>query len=149
MLRLGIAVALASSSAAAQDLSESQWAKVFESVPVLNKGETLDRMPSPTEREKISSAIKDRLKDPESARFKWTSLRVPRDGLGTYCFLTNAKNSFGGYTGFEAHSITTVAREGEIVAAIMIGSQDRQDYTVRLCAREGYDDLHTAEELSE
>jgi hypothetical protein len=44
----------------------------------------------------VMGAVKSRLKDPESARFRWLP-RVP--GKSVYCGLVNARNSFGGYTG--------------------------------------------------
>ncbi len=45
----------------------------------------------------VSKAVRDKLKDPASAQFRW--LPHNPDEFG-YCAFVNAKNSFGGYTGF-------------------------------------------------
>jgi hypothetical protein len=47
--------------------------------------------------------VKDALKDPESARFKGEF--VGKDGA--VCGLVNAKNSYGGYGGFERYIVET------------------------------------------
>jgi hypothetical protein len=44
----------------------------------------------------ISTAIRDTLKDPDSANFKLPSYA----GAAVYCGYVNAKNSYGGYDGF-------------------------------------------------
>jgi hypothetical protein len=46
--------------------------------------------------------VKDALKDPESARFK--SDFIGKEGA--VCGLVNAKNSYGGYGGFERYIVT-------------------------------------------
>jgi hypothetical protein len=46
--------------------------------------------------------VKDALKDPESARFKGEF--VGKDGA--VCGLVNARNSYGGYGGFERYIVT-------------------------------------------
>jgi hypothetical protein len=66
-------------------------------------------LPAPTmrqfsdkEKAALTVALSQTLKDPESARFKWLPLA---DYAGTnpvgYCGWVNAKNSYGGYTGFK------------------------------------------------
>lgn len=48
----------------------------------------------------ITKALADSLKDPDSAQFK--DIEIYRyDGEIHACGLVNAKNSYGGYTGFE------------------------------------------------
>lgn len=44
----------------------------------------------------LKSAMEDKLKDAESAKFK--DVRIAKDG--TTCGLVNAKNSYGAYSGF-------------------------------------------------
>jgi hypothetical protein len=46
--------------------------------------------------------VRDALKDPESARFK--SDFIGKEGA--VCGLVNAKNSYGGYGGFERYIVT-------------------------------------------
>ena len=48
--------------------------------------------------DKVREAVKERLKDPESAQFR--KFRKVSDG--EICGEVNAKNSYGGYTGFSA-----------------------------------------------
>lgn len=52
--------------------------------------------PAPAEQATVIAAVKAKLKDPDSARFK--GLRIDKDGTG--CGWVNAKNSYGGYSGF-------------------------------------------------
>lgn len=49
--------------------------------------------------ERAEEKVKERLKDPESARFRNETVREDRDET-IVCGEVNAKNSFGGYTGF-------------------------------------------------
>ena len=58
---------------------------------------------TPAEQAAIAKAIKNNLKDADSAKFKWTTIRAVSAGSETpYCALVNAKNSMGGYVGFTA-----------------------------------------------
>lgn len=50
-----------------------------------------------SEEREVRNAVSEQLKDPQSARFQ--NEREVRKGL--YCGEVNAKNSFGGYTGFQ------------------------------------------------
>jgi hypothetical protein len=65
-----------------------------------------------TDQEKavIEQAVRDNLKDPESARFKW----LKTADAGEYCGAVNAKNAkneMGGYGGFKSFLIP-VRRDG-------------------------------------
>ncbi|NAW35014.1 hypothetical protein [Halomonas alimentaria] len=55
------------------------------------------------EEERVKFLVKQRLKDPESAKFKDIFLSVPdSDELNSStCGQVNAKNSFGGYNGYK------------------------------------------------
>jgi len=44
----------------------------------------------------IAAVVTDELKDPESARFKWSPLYQTKDDRVVYCAYVNAKNSYGG-----------------------------------------------------
>jgi hypothetical protein len=46
-------------------------------------------------------AVLNRLRDPDSAKFKDLVASVSNDGEVFFCGRLNAKNSYGGYTGFE------------------------------------------------
>lgn len=50
--------------------------------------------------DKGQEAVKYRLKDPESARFRGVAVYWEKDGTAYTCGEVNAKNSMGGYVGF-------------------------------------------------
>ena len=68
----------------------------------IRPGETFTtRELTPAEKLSLSKNISQSLKDAESARFKWMPVVLrEREGATHYCGLVNAKNSYGGYTGF-------------------------------------------------
>jgi hypothetical protein len=53
--------------------------------------------PAPNVTEAIASGIKYQLKDPDSARFR--NFRMNAEG--DFCVEVNARNEYGGYTGFQ------------------------------------------------
>jgi len=53
---------------------------------------------TPEEIEAATALVRERLKDPESARIR--NVRVMKDGGALVCGEVNARNSFGGYTGY-------------------------------------------------
>ncbi len=53
----------------------------------------------------IKKAILNSLKDPYSAHFKWSkNVYIDGEDIG-YCAFVNAKNSYGGYTGYTPFSV--------------------------------------------
>jgi len=48
----------------------------------------------------VQAGVREHLKDPDSARFKDILSATDSKNTETVCGLVNAKNSFGGYTGF-------------------------------------------------
>jgi hypothetical protein len=66
--------------------------------------------------ELISNAeqvVREHMKDPASAQLRGTALYLSGFGAHRVCGEVNAKNSFGGYTGFEAFYLDPEA--GELV----------------------------------
>jgi len=63
-------------------------------------------------------AVRAKLKDPESAKFKDVYFYQGKDNVPVTCGLVNAKNSFGGYSGFEhfvsAGSVDLTYLESEV-----------------------------------
>ncbi|MDE2759238.1 MAG: hypothetical protein OXH90_02915 [Paracoccaceae bacterium] len=53
----------------------------------------------------VNRDLKDALNDPDSARFgdRYMAIKTKFDGIDAYyvCGLVNARNAFGGYTGFQ------------------------------------------------
>nr|WP_147247326.1 hypothetical protein [Brenneria salicis]NMN90981.1 hypothetical protein [Brenneria salicis ATCC 15712 = DSM 30166] len=87
-------------------------------VPVSNYEEsrvvvTKTRPLSETEKLIIQESVKAKLKDPDSAIFRLPP--VNENGApDSYCGLVNAKNSYGGYTGFTPFAATLMRMDGEI-----------------------------------
>ena len=56
----------------------------------------------------LEQVITKNMKDPESAKFQnWHYVKASKKLPATFCGQVNAKNSFGGYTGFKHFYITT------------------------------------------
>ncbi len=89
------------------------------------------------EKTAISKAITDQLKDPESARFKW--IKMVGDSI-YYCGLVNAKNSYGGYTGYKPFDASFVtAKDGKIIMLnTSFSDKDDLDSFTKKCAEECY-----------
>ncbi|AUC99371.1 hypothetical protein CWS35_04820 [Bradyrhizobium sp. SK17] len=80
------------------------------------------------EKKIIASTYGSDLKDPQSAQYQWPNLvvdpSVKGDEMG-YCFRINAKNSYGGYTGFRTVTGTVKRSGGKIVSyRYAAGSRD-------------------------
>lgn len=84
----------------------------------------------------IESAIRERLKDPESARFP----KVVIEG-GQVCGLVNAKNSLGGYTGNIPFAGWYSESEGQGRFAVMRIGESEEDarWVYDHCFRLGLD----------
>ena len=54
---------------------------------------------SPKEKAMVMAGVKNKLRDPESARFEDIYAMNGSHGKRSYCGYVNAKNGFGGYTG--------------------------------------------------
>ncbi|OZS72283.1 hypothetical protein CHI95_22510 [Providencia rettgeri] len=95
------------------------------------------------EKTNVEKAVKATLKDPDSATFKHTKLVLSGDGVvDRYCGMVNAKNSYGGYTGYSVFFVgITANKDGERVA-IYLGPQEESDIAqqsvMEMCAKYGY-----------
>lgn len=54
---------------------------------------------TPEDKERTMAAVKEKLRDPESARFQNIYALQGSNGKRSYCGFVNAKNAFGGYVG--------------------------------------------------
>lgn len=67
--------------------------------------------------EAIEKSVKNELKDPDSAKFKhWIAFQENEDSIGA-CGLVNAKNSYGGYTGFFPYRAYVVKLNGKYIGS--------------------------------
>lgn len=87
----------------------------------------------PKEKTLIEGVTKQRLKDPDSAKFYWQDYK----GSTIYCAHVNAKNSYGGYAGKSLliAGVKTNA-EGEIISAEVTTHNDNMMDSI--CTEEGY-----------
>lgn len=95
----------------------------------------------PADKATIAKVVKNQLKDADSAKFRWPAPRA----FGLYCGWVNAKNSYGGYTGFEPFMVTGgigdgPKSKGEFLAFdATIGSDDDLAIVLKMCAEQGFD----------
>jgi len=108
----------------------------------------LARELTPAEKEIVADAVRDRLRDPHSAMFKWGPIRGETksydssEGSTTYCGYVNSRNAFGGFVGDTPYRVFLVFVDGVVTIAAMIGmggSQTDTDITYELCNEDGYD----------
>lgn len=104
----------------------------------------------------VEKSVREALKDPESARFKWLPLADKSTERGAtksivYCGLVNSRNSFGGYTGDVPFAVFLVWTErSELISGLVgIGLADRDSPRTKAiletCAKQGYTDFYLAE----
>lgn len=113
-----------------------------------------------TDKEKalVRESVKAKLKDPDSARFKWLPIagnQTEADGatMMMYCGVVNARNSFGGYVGDVPYLVALVkhlnpkdTRAVSIVIAIGKANWNSPSSKaiVNTCRDKGYTDFELA-----
>lgn len=98
------------------------------------------------EKESVSSAIRERLIDPESARFTWPKVIITnKDLMGVgkkvyvYCGLVNSENSLGRYAGNSIFSLA-IANDGKGHYEVTVAGIDSKYIGFRIsCANYGYE----------
>lgn len=90
-----------------------------------------DRVITAAEKASIQSQMDGVLRDPRSATYRW-----PRARDGIYCFWVNAKNGFGGYTGFKPAAVLLTREPGKPVNVILIPSDE--EAIAKTCSDNGY-----------
>ncbi len=93
-----------------------------------------------TEKQMIKNTVKEKLKDPYSAKFKFYATEKNKVG---YCFKLNAKNSYGGYTGDIPVLTYLNWKDGKIVSVehTNIGEDDDalgRDFVLDVCNNLGF-----------
>lgn len=99
---------------------------------------------TPIEKATLAKAFAKTLKDPDSAKFEWT--KVPKNWSGKtaidYCATLNAKNSFGGYVGFQPYIGLITIAGGKITGGTVTGlasNAGEQQLVSEMCAKKGLD----------
>jgi hypothetical protein len=92
---------------------------------------------SEAEKQIISQAAAKGLKDPASIRLRW----VPRtaDSSVTYCAMRNAKNSYGGYAGFQTYIVSVTQTNGKVVSAALDETGRGTLSRTLFCKKQGLD----------
>jgi len=91
--------------------------------------------PSTNEKRIIEGLIKYDLKDPGSAKFRYLPYRRAESGH-VYCGYVNAKNSFGGYTGFRMFHVTFIYSKAKLVTGVAF-VDDGKGYIQQMCLEDG------------
>ena len=92
-------------------------------------------------KKQIAAAVTEKLKDPDSAKFRWPAVQE----WGLYCGWVNAKNSYGGYTGFKPFMITGGVGGGPksdgsfLIMSTDLGDGDDASVVETMCRRHGFD----------
>lgn len=91
--------------------------------------------------EAVRAGVRDKLRDPESARFGSAVAGKDSKGFITVCGWVNAKNAYGGYTGDQPYmGLLAAGPKGTFFAPIGVGGDDlEQQSTLMVCRRQGLD----------
>lgn len=83
----------------------------------------------------VDTGLRASLKDPDSARIAGVSAARGKDGTLTVCGHVNARNSFGGYTGFVPFS-GFIIEGSRIFQVTSIGNPADDNYGIRVVCRD-------------
>jgi hypothetical protein len=94
------------------------------------------------EKSAIVHAMHETLKDPDSMRLKW--MPFIENSKSVYCSLVNARNSYGGYTGFVPYlAYLNHGTNGLFAYIVGIGTDEEDSSSshaiIKVCAENGYD----------
>lgn len=103
---------------------------------------------TPDEKSAIATIVADSMKDPDSTRIKWMPVVLRRrDGITDYCGLVNARNSYGGYTGYSRFYGQLIADADGRFTRMVLRAVGTPDFDLEtLCAAYGYVDFTVAHE---
>lgn len=97
------------------------------------------RNANPKEIQLIREALRSTLKDPDSARLQKASVVTSGSEKGTFCAEVNAKNSYGGYTGYRAFTgLISPLKSGELVATVVQMDGEGELEIAGYCSRHGF-----------
>ena len=111
------------------------------------------REPSENEKEQIITAVKNKLVDPYSAKFKWVEYvggEPKSNDVLPYCGIVNSKNRYGGYVGDMPYVVVLKWRNSSLISVIIVffGDGDPNSLNTKsiyiVCADHGYNKLYLA-----
>lgn len=95
------------------------------------------------EKKIIMAGVAKGLKDPESARFRWSPYPKSSEELVTYCGQVNGKNTYGGYVGFRNYIAGVMVNNGRIAGAVLVATELSESGNIveEMCAKRGLNPL--------
>jgi len=99
------------------------------------------------EKQVVAEAVRDRLRDPASAEFKWGSIVgeiAPADensASAVYCGYVNSRNAYGGFVGDKPFSTFLMFVDDVVVSAVVLGlggGRRETNAAYDFCAKKGY-----------
>jgi hypothetical protein len=134
-----LAAGLALSACATTPSSDSPLASTGAPGAVVSIGE---RDLTPQEKKAIVDAVSPSLRDPGSAKYKWTKfpLVVTEDSVN-YCAIVDAKSPYPAYNGKQAYIVEAKVIGGHVSGAVMGLIAGGKDATIvaNMCAKYGLD----------
>jgi hypothetical protein len=97
---------------------------------------------TPEEKKIIVDAVAPSLRDPGSAKYKWTKFpMVPASNEVSYCATVDAKSPYAAYNGRQAYIVDTKVSGGHIASASMGLITGGKDVSIvaSMCAKHGLD----------
>ena len=98
---------------------------------------------TPDEKKLIVAAVAPSLRDPSSAKYKWTKLSTQpaEDGSINYCSTVDAKSPYAAYDGKQAYIVEVKMAFGKVTSAIMGLITGGKDISIvaKMCAKYGLD----------
>jgi hypothetical protein len=140
LLAVSLALAACATTPAADQPSASA-APAQEAAPPATPASQLRDL-TPQEKKIIVEAIAPSLREPGSAKYKWTKFPiVPPSDQVSYCATVDAKSPHAAYNGRQAYIVDTKVSGGHITAAVLgliTGGKDTA-IVANMCATHGLD----------
>ncbi len=98
-----------------------------------------ERELSPQEKKVITDAVALSIKDPASAKYKWTRFPAMVEGSVNYCAAVDAKSPYPAYNGRQNYIVEVKVSGGKVSSAVVgliAGGKDAAIVT-KMCAKYG------------
>jgi hypothetical protein len=141
LLAASLALAACATTTPPADQPAASAAPATEAAPPATPASQLRDL-TPQEKKIIVEAIAPSLKEPGSAKYKWTKFPiVPPSDQVSYCATVDAKSPHAAYSGRQAYIVDTKVSGGHITAAVLgliTGGKDTA-IVANMCAAHGLD----------
>jgi len=102
-------------------------------------GNLAQRELTPQEKKIIAAAIAPSIRDPSSAKYKWTKISMLPEGSTNYCGMVNAKSPYPAYNGWQTYIVEATTVGGMVSSAVVgliAGGKDAA-IVAKMCAKFG------------